>query len=549
MSLGEELCYKAREMEVEEDFYSYEFSNDAGLSVYKDSEELFAALRQKEDEVVLAAQLGKALLLENRQLKQERDALHDKHAQQLQELEQGRYELRVKLEDCQAQWESQVSELERDVQELQAQVERLKRSLSAAEREKSRLKQEHSEQSQRLREQLQRGMEVEHTMTGELQRLKEEMRERGQARPQDEEIINALKEQVARLTQREQTLKQRLKMTCHENEELKDTVTVLHARLDLQEQQSHTHIQQKAEYDKVPLCINGRAKLRTDSEMLKRIEMHERIRLAEAWREVDGVRSRAQELQSQVEELQEEVALQEKSHNDSSLLSELENNLDVADWSLDKEQVCQELHYILELLQPVAYRSEADQDSDDSLQGMLGQLKHAAQWMSETLQEKRKSIVGSVSDPCKNATRIQELQDQNERLVAESTELKLRAERLVEQEVVQQAVKDRDDAITKKTAMEAELLRTKHDMMCLNNQLLEAIQRKLELSQELEAWQDDIQVIINQQLRSQQQTEQPQKRSAGRLSFLRKSRRPSSLSEISPEQNQTPWRDWLKHSK
>uniref|UniRef100_A0A672PH82 Bicaudal D-related protein 1-like n=2 Tax=Sinocyclocheilus grahami TaxID=75366 RepID=A0A672PH82_SINGR len=359
-------------------------------------------------------------------------------------------------------------------------------------------------------------MEVEHTMTGELQRLKEEMRERGQARPQDEEIINGLREQVTRLTQREQTLKQRLKMTCHENEELKDTVTALHARLDLQEQQSHTHIQQ----------------------------------LAEAWQEVDGVRSRAQELQSQVEELQEEVALQEKSHNDSSLMSELENNLDVADWSLDKEQqVCQELHYILELLQPVAYRSEAEQDSDDSLQGMLGQLKHAAQWRSGTLQEKRKSIVGSVSDPCENVIRIQELQDQNERLVAENAELKLRAERRVEQEVVQQAIKDRDDAIAKKTAMEAELLRTKHDMMCLNNQLLEAIQRKLELSQELEAWQDDIQVIINQQLRSQQQTEEPQKRSAARLSFLHKSRRPSTISETSSQQNQTPWRDWLKRSK
>ncbi len=61
--------------------------------------------------------------------------------------------------------------------------------------------------------------------------------------------------------------------------------------------------------------------------------------MTEAWREVDGARSRAQELQSQVEELQEEVALQEKSHNDSSLLSELENNLDAADWRLDKEQV------------------------------------------------------------------------------------------------------------------------------------------------------------------------------------------------------------------
>ncbi len=43
---------------------------------------------------------------------------------------------------------------------------------------------------------------------------------------------------------------------------------------------------------------------------------------------------------------------------------------------------------MLEPLQPVAYRSEAEQDSDDSLQGMLGQLKHTAQWIahSETLQ-------------------------------------------------------------------------------------------------------------------------------------------------------------------
>lgn len=52
------------------------------------------------------------------------------------------------------------------------------------------------------------------------------------------------------------------------------------------------------------------------------------------------------------------------------------------------QQVCRELNYILELLQPVAYRSEAEQNSDDSLQGILGQLKHAAQWIahSETLQ-------------------------------------------------------------------------------------------------------------------------------------------------------------------
>lgn len=81
-----------------------------------------------------------------------------------QELQQGRYELRLKLDDCQAQWESQVSELERDVQELQVQVERLNQTLSEAEREKSRLKHEHSEQSQRLREQLQRVSDTYYTV-------------------------------------------------------------------------------------------------------------------------------------------------------------------------------------------------------------------------------------------------------------------------------------------------------------------------------------------------------------------------------------------------
>lgn len=72
----------------------------------------------------------------------------------MQELEQGRHELRLKLENSQSQWESQVLDLERDVRELSAQVERLSRALSEAERDKSRAELEHSEHTQRLREQL-----------------------------------------------------------------------------------------------------------------------------------------------------------------------------------------------------------------------------------------------------------------------------------------------------------------------------------------------------------------------------------------------------------
>lgn len=43
-------------------------------------------------------------------------------------------------------------------------------------------------------------------------------------------------------------------------------------------------------------------------------------------------------------------------------------------------------------------------------------------------------------------------------------------------------------ALGRKKAMEAELLRSKTELMLLNNQLLEAVQKRLELSLELEAW-------------------------------------------------------------
>ncbi|XP_017547228.2 BICD family-like cargo adapter 1 isoform X1 [Pygocentrus nattereri] len=531
MSRVEELCFEARRMELqeeeeeeEEDFYPYEFDAEEELPAYRDGDELLAALRRKEEEVLLAAQLGKALLLENRQLKEERVKLHEQYTDQVEELEQARHELRLKLQGCQVQWESQVAELERDVLELRAQVEELTQALSEVEREKSRNQQQHIEISQQLREQLHTAMEVERTVTAELQSLKLELRERGHPRPQDEELLSALREQVARLTQREQALSQRLETACEENAELKDKVSSLHTHLGLQEQQSQTQTQQ----------------------------------LTEAWQEVEAARGRVQELQAQLEEMQEEVSLQRSGHGEASLLSEMEHSLDAMGWSQDKEQVTQEVTSILDMLLPVACGSEALRDEDGILQSMLGQLKSVAERIahSQTLQELKQPIVEVGSVQCEKTALLQELRDQNARLLEENAELRLKADSRLDEEIVQRAIKDRDDAIAKKTAVEAELVRSKNDIMCLNNQLLEAIQRKLELSQELEAWQDDIQIIINQQLKSQHQTEQQsdRKRSgAGRLSFLRKSRKPSAspscTPEISPAPNQSPWRDWLKLSK
>lgn len=64
------------------------------------------------------------------------------------------------------------------------------------------------------------------------------------------------------------------------------------------------------------------------------------FQLAQAWQEVEVAKSRSQQLQDQVEDLQEKVSLQEAgSHGDVSLLSELEISLAAADVGVSKEEV------------------------------------------------------------------------------------------------------------------------------------------------------------------------------------------------------------------
>ncbi|XP_076002694.1 BICD family-like cargo adapter 1 [Genypterus blacodes] len=518
---------KAPSMEqLGEDFY-FDYGAEE-IADYRDPNELLAALKQKEEEVILAAQLGNALLLENRQLKEQSDKLHDQYSDKVEELEQTRHELRLKLEGCETQWESQVGDLERDVKELSARVEQLTQALGEAEKDKSRTQLDHSEHVQRLREQLNTAMEVERAMSSELQALKQELQQKGSHnRPQDEELISAMREQVLRLTQKEQVLEERLESVCQENSELKESLASLHTRLALQDQLSQQHSQQ----------------------------------LAEARRQVEAAQGRSQQLQAQVEELQEEVSLQEaKSLGDASLLSELESSMDAAGPEVCREEVTQDVGSVLQVLRPLTREGSNAGRPEVTDLGVAQTLAHACD-----PQELNQAFVGRTDDLCGNVNAAQQLRDQNNQLQEENSDLKQKLQCVGQNqaEVAEQAIRDRDEAIAKKNLMEAELLRSKNDMMCLNNQLLEAIQRKLELSQELEAWQDDIQIIINQQLRTQQQSEQVQKKPTPPNSgsfFRRPSRSPSTWSRqastsstwSSESHEDKPinlWRDWLRRTK
>lgn len=69
-------------LDLEEDF-CFDYGAEE-ITDYRDPGELLAALKQKEEEVILAAQLGNALLHENRQLKDQSDKLHEQYADKLE---------------------------------------------------------------------------------------------------------------------------------------------------------------------------------------------------------------------------------------------------------------------------------------------------------------------------------------------------------------------------------------------------------------------------------------------------------------------------------
>lgn len=70
-------------------------------------------------------------------------------------------------------------------------------------------------------------------------------------------------------------------------------------------------------------------------------------------------------------------------------------------------------------------------------------------------------------------------------------------------EIVKMAWDAGDQAVARKNNVEIELAKTRIELMHINSQLMEAIQQKVELSQQLEQWQVDMQSLLDERVRKQ----------------------------------------------
>ncbi|DAA20757.1 TPA: coiled-coil domain containing 64-like [Bos taurus] len=434
--------------------------------------ELLSVIRQKEKDLVLAARLGKALLERNQDMSRQYEQMHKELTDKLEHLEQEKHELRRRFENREGEWEGRVSELESDVKQLQDELERQQVHLREADREKTRAVQELSEQNQRLLDQLSRASEVERQLSMQVHALREDFREKNSSTNQHIIRLESLQAEIKMLSDRKRELEHRLSATLEENDLLQGTVEELQDRVLILERQGHD----------------------------KDLQLHQ------SQLELQEVRLSYRQLQVKVEELTEERSLQSSAATSASLLSEIEQSMEAEELEQEREQLrlqlweayCQVRYLCSHLRGSDSADSAVSTDSSMDESSETSSAKDVPAGSLRTALNELKRLIQSIVDGMEPTVTL--LSVEMTALKEERDRLRVTSEDKEPKEQLQKAIRDRDEAIAKKNAVELELAKCKMDMMSLNSQLLDAIQQKLNLSQQLEAWQDDMHRVIDRQL-------------------------------------------------
>ncbi|XP_006890481.1 PREDICTED: bicaudal D-related protein 1 [Elephantulus edwardii] len=434
--------------------------------------ELLSVIRQKEKDLVLAARLGKALLERNQDMSRQYEQMHKELTDKLEHLEQEKHELRRRFENREGEWEGRVSELESDVRQLQDELERQQVHLREADREKTRAVQELSEQNQRLLDQLSRASEVERQLSMQVHALREDFREKNSSTNQHIIRLESLQAEIKMLSDRKRELEHRLSATLEENDLLQGTVEELQDRVLILERQSHD----------------------------KDLQLHQ------SQLELQEVRLSYRQLQVKVEELSEERSLQSSAATSTSLLSEIEQSMEAEELEQEREQLrlqlweayCQVRYLCSHLRGNDSADSAVSTDSSMDESSETSSAKDVPAGSLRTALSELKRLIQNIVDGMEPTVTL--LSVEMTALKEERDRLRVTSEDKEPKEQLQKAIRDRDEAIAKKNAVEMELAKCRMDMMALNSQLLDAIQQKLNLSQQLEAWQDDMHRVIDRQL-------------------------------------------------
>ncbi|KAG9465397.1 hypothetical protein GDO78_018400 [Eleutherodactylus coqui] len=394
-------------------------------------EDLSLVLERKDKDLLLAAELGKALLERNDYLEKGREALEEELREIRERLEQDKHALRLKMEAKDGEWKAQITDLESDLAAARLQIRQLTDNHKECGRESASAVQELSEQNQRLMEQVAQASQMEKSLTLQLETLREENRELTLRRGQFAPVLQSLHAENALLLEKKRDMESEIKTLREDNE--RTQILMFHLK-------------------ETVLQLEGQ-KNETETKMQEKLD------------EVEGLRDSQRSLQIQVRELQEELKLRD-SHfplQDSrySLHSEMQET-----------------------------SSGPEGASMNPMPQFAGQTPGSAGHMTSYKTQREQELIQEKEE---EIARLQDLLNlqyvEIKSLQEEVHKLREMLQQNDRDSILRQAVSDRDEAIMKKGELELELAKCRLEKESMSRQLLSAVEQKVLLSQELEAWQ------------------------------------------------------------
>uniref|UniRef100_A0A903Z0E7 Uncharacterized protein n=1 Tax=Anopheles minimus TaxID=112268 RepID=A0A903Z0E7_9DIPT len=528
---------------------------DSGQAMEKD---VWAQLHQKEADLLLAAELGKALLEKNEELKKNQDKLIDDYSAKVENLEQEKYILKRQLEISSSENEAIILELQGDIKQFKQKLEAQEQIMRQMEREKNMLIEELTAQNTRLSNELQKSNATEQQLTAQLQEIKEQCNRRTLSIQDHVNSLESLKNELRLILEKKNELENRLHMTANERENLSIALNEASERIHILERST------KEQDTKYQMTVQTLDRLeRENGTLSERLEsfdsqrslhgelQHHSSLLQEMNGEEEGTGSKDEashlvlkEAQSVFKQLKTLCQTLRSTHHDDD--SGLHSDMSFS--SLDNTMASVSMAAPNSVTEATsASMTVNDKFSRGMLSAVADELVHIIMNLDamqfKTMFEQTRSMLIEQEEELKKKNDV--IMQLESKLSVREVELQSTIEErnqaredashssLAQDETVVQARKDRDAAIERRTKAEVELAKNRVELMQANSQLLEAIQQKVELLQQLEQWQIDMHELIEEQMKNkliesstkpQQNQQQLQQSSGASSAGTRKSR-------------------------
>ncbi|CAG2226079.1 CCDC64 [Mytilus edulis] len=476
-----------------------------------EEDDVYGQLAQKERDLVLAAELGKALLERNDELERRNEQIADEFAHKIEELQQEKYELHLKLEKTEVEYENTIKELQYDISQLRHELQTQQHYSDNGDKAATEKIRELTVQNERLKEEIRQSSVHEEGLVVEMQGLREQMLCRKSSMHFHVSQLEILQEEVQN---RERDII-----------ELQETNLQLQAQIHHLASRSSTHSSPISGHNQSQTLFNELSQLSPSNHESQPL-MNELM--SPSTPPPDFTSQYSSDYPMSLAEMMEEdefecddedVSNVHRSHDllteftepqaltDSQFLSDFQDASQ--DYCTDYEFACIEVQTNL----------SDDEETMVTLHKQIGELRHELGEAQNDLDRVKTELSERDS---KLKTKTEELSHLTNKLTLQHEELsRLQAER------------DRLHKNIKQNKMEVELAKSKMDILSMNEQLMEAIQQKVALSQELDQWQVDMQDLLDFQFKERIKEESVKEQVLEQLKkhiSLRKSKSTSFLS-------------------